>query len=180
VTRETDVELIRRLVRGRDSRAFDELYLRHTDALYGTAMRLMGDADNAADVVHDAWIKAYDNLHRFEGRSALRTWLTGILINCARNRWRDERDVIPLDMIADVASTPPITLDVDPIDLEAAIVALPPRYRAVLVLHDVEGFTHDEIADMLGIVQGTSKSQLARARARIREALTTDKRKRAQ
>src|SRR5688500_649495 len=142
-------------------------------------MRLMGDADNAADVVHDAWIKAYDNLHRFEGRSALRTWLTGILINCARNRWREERDVLPLDMIADVASTPPITLDVDPIDLEAAIVALPPRYRAVLVLHDVEGFTHDEIADMLGIVQGTSKSQLARARARIREALTTDKRKRA-
>ena len=176
MARETDAELIRRVLRGSDLRAFDELYLRHTDSLYGSAMRLMGDADDAADVVHDMWIKAYDNLHRFEGRSALRTWLTGILINCARNRWRDERDVLPLDLIAETAA-PPIALDVDPMDLEAAIVGLPKRYRAVLVLHDVEGFTHDEIAEMLGIAQGTSKSQLARARARVRDVLTTGKRK---
>ena len=177
MTRETDAELIRRVVRGRDLRAFDELYARHTDALFGSAMRLMGHPDDAADVVHDAWIKAYDNLHRFEGRSALRTWLTGILINVVRNRWRDERDVLPLDLVADVGSPGPITLEVDPIDLEAAIVALPPRYRAVLVLHDVEGFTHEEIGEMLGIVPGTSKSQLARARHRVREALKSDKRK---
>lgn len=176
MTRETDAELIRRIVRGRDLRAFDELYLRHTDAMYASARRLLGDDDSAADAVHDAWIKAYDNLHRFEGRSALRTWLTGILINCVRDRWRDERDVLPLDAVAEPIA-PPVVLDVDPMDLEAAIVALPPRYRAVLVLHDVEGFTHDEIAEMLGIAQGTSKSQLARARARLRDVLKTDTRK---
>jgi RNA polymerase sigma-70 factor (ECF subfamily) len=179
MTRDTDAELVRRVVRARDLRAFDELYRRHTDALYGSATRLLGDPDAAGDVVHDTWIKAWDNLHRFEGRSALRTWLTGILINGVRNRWRDERDVLPLDLIAET-SAPPLALDVDPMDLEAAIVALPPRYRAVLVLHDVEGFTHDEIAEMLGVAQGTSKSQLARARARVRDALTTDTRKQAQ
>ena len=177
MTSATDAELIRRVVRARDTGAFDELYRRHTDALYGTAVRLIGDSDDAADVVHDAWIKAYDNLHRFEGRSAFRTWLTGILINCVRNRWRDERDVLPLDLIAETTAVAPIALDVDPLDLEAAIAALSPRYRAVLVLHDVDGFTHDEIAEMLGIAQGTSKSQLARARARLRDALMTDRRK---
>ena len=155
--------------------AFDELYNRHTDALYAVAMRLLGDADAAADMVHDAWIKAYASLHRFEGRSMLRTWLIGILINCSRNYWRDERDTIPLDPAAEVIAAPLVELDVDPIDLEAAILALPNRSRAVLVLHDVEGFTHEEIAQMLGIAPGTSKSQLTRARARVRDALTTDR-----
>ena len=175
----SDAELIAPL-RRRDPAAFDALYTRHTDALYNTALRLAGDSDVAADVVHDTWLHAFEKLEQFEGRSAFRSWLTGILINRMRGRWRDERDVLPLDLVSETHTTPVISLEVDALDLERAIAALPPRYRAVLVLHDVEGFTHDEIALMLEIVPGTSKSQLSRARTRVRDALTIDQRKKAQ
>ena len=82
---------------------------------------------------------------------------------------------MPIDLAGDVTqATPRLPMDVDPMDLHAAIMALPPRYRCVVVLHDIEGFTHEEIAAMLGIVPGTSKSQLARARIKLRDALTRD------
>ncbi|MEX2151971.1 MAG: RNA polymerase sigma factor [Gemmatimonadaceae bacterium] len=173
-----DAELIARLVRRHDAHAFDVLYRRHTDALYASALRIAADPDLAADAVHDAWVRAVENLGRFEGRSAFRTWLTGILINCIRARWRDERDLVSIDAIGEAAPAPArLPMDVDPMDLHAAIVALPPGYRCVVVLHDVEGFSHEEIATMLGIVPGTSKSQLARARNKLREALTSDMRR---
>jgi RNA polymerase sigma-70 factor (ECF subfamily) len=173
-----DTELIDRLVGRRDADAFDLLYRRHTDALYAAALRISGDPDLAADAVHDAWLRAVEHLAGFEGRSTFRTWLTGILINCIRARWREERDFIPIDAVEDVAPAPArLPMEIDPMDLDAAIMGLPPRYRCVVVLHDVEGFSHEEIATMLGIVPGTSKSQLARARKKLREALTTDMRR---
>lgn len=175
---EGDAELIARLVERRDADAFDLLYRRHSDALYATALRVAADPDLAADAVHDAWVRAVENLARFEGRAAFRTWLTGILMNCIRERWREERDLIPIDVVGDVAqSSGRLPMDVDPIDLEAAIMGLAPRYRCVVVLHDIEGYRHDEIATMLGIVPGTSKSQLARARNKLRDALTSDTRR---
>ena len=175
---EGDAELIARLVDHRDAEAFDLLYRRHTDAMYASALRITADPDIASDAVHDAWMRAVENLSRFEGRSALRTWLTGILINCIRERRREDLDLVPIDdSRAVVASPPRLPMDIDPIDLDTAIMALPPRYRWVVVLHDVEGFTHAEIAALLGIVPGTSKSQLARARTKLRDALTSDKRR---
>ena len=103
--------------------------------------------------------------------------MTGILINCHRERERAQRrdtsdDDVSIDEVIDPAQACPLDRSrVDRIDLDAAIKALPPGFREVLVLHDVEGFTHEEIATMLGLVPGTSKSQLARARRRVRELL---------
>jgi RNA polymerase sigma-70 factor, ECF subfamily len=175
-----DDALVDRLARTGDARAFDALYRRHATAVYSTAARIARDTDVAADIAHDAWVRAVETLHRFEKRSSFRTWITGILINCyrehdrarKRDRGRDEDAGDSGDDVIDEIASPSLDdLRVDPIDLEAAIAALSPRFRQVLVLHDVEGFTHEEIAEMLGLVPGTSKSQLARARRRLREML---------
>ena len=174
---ETDGALLSRLARTGDARAFEMLYHRHTRALYATAVRITRDRDAAADIVHDAWVRAVESAHQFGQRSSLRTWLTGILINCHRERERARRrdtadDDVEIDELIDPALACPLDGSrVDRIDLDAAIEALPPGFREVLVLHDVEGFTHEEIAAMLGLVPGTSKSQLARARRRVRELL---------
>lgn len=182
---DSDVHLLARLVRAGDARAFEALYRRHTDMLYATAVRITGDRDAAGDVVHDAWVRVVETGARFEHRSAFRTWVTGILLNVIRERARDAsrtRGWSDADArVADDSSlgTPSETGDafgldvagVDPIDLDAAIAALPNGFRKVLVLHDVDGFTHDEIAEMLHIMPGTSKSQLARARQRVRQLL---------
>jgi RNA polymerase sigma-70 factor, ECF subfamily len=171
---ESDDALLGRLARTGDARAFEVLYARHTSALYSTAVRLTRDPDAAADIVHDAWVRAVESLHRFENRSTLRTWLTGILINRHREHERERQrdgaddDLTVRDVIDAASSRPLDDTRFDRLDLEAAIAALPAGFRHVLVLHDVEGFTHEEIATMLGIVPGTSKSQLARARQRVR------------
>ena len=172
-----DRVLVDRLARDGDARAFESLYRRHTPAVFSTAIRLTGDADTAQDIVHDAWVRAVESLDRFSNRSSFRTWLTGILINCHRERSREQRrEVADSDASSDdvVDSSGSAPLDggrIDPLDLEAAIAALAPRFREVFVLHDIEGFTHEEIATTLGLVPGTSKSQLARARRRVCELL---------
>jgi RNA polymerase sigma-70 factor (ECF subfamily) len=174
---ESDDALLSRLARTGDARAFESLYHRHTGALYATAVRITRDRDAAADIVHDTWVRAVESLHRFQNRSALRTWLTGILVNCHRERERARQrdawdDDVSIDEVIDPAQACPLEgARFDRMDLDAAIAALPPGFREVLVLHDVEGFTHEEIAAMLGLVPGTSKSQLARARRRVREML---------
>jgi RNA polymerase sigma factor (sigma-70 family) len=170
-----DRDLAERVATKRDPAAFRALYGRHTPALYAIAMRLTGQPADAEDVVHDTWLRAVDALPRFEWRSSLRTWLTSILVNCTRELERQARPVLPFEEDLAPGEPPPqLPRDVDPLDLEAAIHALPPGYRRVLVLHDVEGFTHDDIAGLLGIDPGTSKSQLARARRRLRRALAPD------
>ena len=174
---ERDDALLDRLARAGDARAFDILYRRHTTRLYATAVRLTHDTDAAADIVHDTWIRAVESLARFERRSSVRTWLTGILVNRHRE-WTRERlrnaaeDDVSVDEVIDTAQAGPLDdLPFDRIDLEAAIASLAPGFRNVLVLHDIDGFTHEEIAEMLGLSPGTSKSQLARARQRIRAML---------
>jgi RNA polymerase sigma-70 factor, ECF subfamily len=176
---DSDDALLSRLARTGDARAFELLYHRHTRTLFATAVRVTRDRDAAADVVHDTWVRAVESLHRFENRSTLRTWLTGILMNCHRERERMRQrdaadDDVSIDDVIDPAYACPLDGSrFDRIDLDAAIAALPPRFRQVLVLHDIEGFTHEEIAEMLGLVPGTSKSQLARARSRVRALLET-------
>jgi len=178
---ETDAALVDHLARAGDAHAFEVLYRRHGERLYATAVRLTRDGDTAADLVHDAWVRGVESLERFEKRSSFRTWITGILINCYREHERMRRreydqmyDEISVDDQLDSASSAPLEGgQIDRLDLEAAIAALPRGFRQVLVLHDIEGFTHEEIAEMLGLVPGTSKSQLARARQRVREMLVT-------
>jgi RNA polymerase sigma-70 factor (ECF subfamily) len=177
---ESDDALLDALARAGDARAFDVLYRRYSERLYATAVRLTRDRDSAADLVHDTWVRAVDSLNRFERRSSFRTWITSILINrireYERSRRRDaahDRSTDDLDTLPDQSHSAPLDEEtLDRLDLEAAIASLPDGFRQVLVLHDVEGFTHEEIAETLGIVPGTSKSQLARARRRLRELLT--------
>ena len=170
-----DVRALSNFRATRDSTSFGHLYQAYTPSLYATAVRITGDPAAAADAVHDAWIRTVEGIDAFEQRSSFRTWLTGILINCIRESWRRDRQHAEADIGLDsVNGVPPLPHNVDPIDLEAAIVSLPAGFREVLILHDVEGFTHGEIGTMLGVMPGTSKSQLSRARQRLRETLGED------
>ena len=175
MTADDERVLVRRVVERRDAAAFAALYARHTPVLYAVALRLSGNEADAEDQVHDAWLRAVDGLGRFRFEASLRTWLVAIVLNRFREAAR-ERMMLPLDAIAEPAgpAMPSLPHGIDALDLERAIATLPPGYRAAVVLHDIEGFTHEEIGTMLGIESGTSKSQLARARRRLREILMPD------
>lgn len=168
-----DRRLVAEFLATRSEQAFRRLYRHHAAAVYALLLRLTaGDVARAEDCLQDAWLRAIAGLDRFAWRSSLRTWIRGIAINCWREGWREDRRA-PLRLVEDLEPEPesPNVSALDVIALERAVAALPDGYRAVLVLHDVEGFTHEEIAEALGIVPGTSKSQLARARAAIRRSL---------
>lgn len=164
-----DLALVERFLRARGEDAFRALYRAHTPALYALALRLTGgDRTEAEDLVQESWVRAVRGLSSFRARSALRSWLCGLLVNVRRERirvdWRagDAPDIEP---VADTSGPD------DALDLERAIGALPEGAREVFVLHDVYGYTHREIAEMLGVVEGTSKSQLTRARTLLRNSL---------
>jgi RNA polymerase sigma-70 factor, ECF subfamily len=151
-------------VQSRDEQAFRTLYRRHTPAMYATALRLVARrVPDAEDIVQEAWLRAVRQLASFRGDSALRTWLVGITTRCALESLRRR----PWPAIED-ADSPILTAAPPPLDLEAAIAALADGYRQVLILHDMHGYTHAEIAALLAIDEGTSKSQLSRGRAAIR------------
>ena len=156
-----------------DEAAFRALYRRHTPALYRLALRLGGGDDAwAEELVQRAWIRAVQALPAFAWRSTFSTWLGGIAINCARELWREGRTRSESDLEeAGARLTLAPGAPEDRIDLERAIERLPHGYRQVFVLHDVEGYTHEEIGELLGIETGTSKSQLSHARRRLRAAL---------
>jgi RNA polymerase sigma-70 factor, ECF subfamily len=168
---EGDRRLVDRVIQRGDQRAFGALYDRHTTYLYRLALRLTGgNQADASDVVHDAWVRATQRLATFHWKAQLRTWLAGFVINVAREHRRVGADEVPLD--DDIVGSEAVpTGDFERVDLERALSALAPGFRQVLVLHDVEGYTHEEIADLLGIEPGTSKSQLSRARATMRRLL---------
>jgi RNA polymerase sigma-70 factor (ECF subfamily) len=165
-----DLALVERFLRARGEDAFRALYRAHTPALYALALRLTGgDQGEAEDLVQESWVRAVRALSSFRARSALRSWLCGLLVNVRRERiradWRtvEAPDIEPAADISDPA---------DALDLERAIGTLPEGARDVFVLHDVYGYTHREIAELLGIVEGTSKSQLTRARTLLRSSLS--------
>lgn len=156
----------------RDEKAFDSLYGRHTPKLYGLSLRLTGgDEVEAAEVVQEVWARAIPKLGDFRWESSLSTWLCGIAVN----RWREIRRRTgkewswdpALDEVLEGRPRSPGTR----IDVTRAVDALPLGYRTVLVLFGVYGYSHDEIAGLLGITTGTSKSQLSRARTALRQAL---------
>jgi RNA polymerase sigma-70 factor (ECF subfamily) len=132
------------------------------------ARRLVGDAESADDVVQDTWIRAALGLAAFRWESRLSTWLAGIAINRCREVLRQRRR----DLLPESEESPAGRgLEGERIDLERAVNALAAGYREVLVLHDVYGYTHEQIAALLEIEVGTSKSQLSRARRTVRERL---------
>jgi RNA polymerase sigma-70 factor (ECF subfamily) len=148
----------------RSEAMFRLIYRRHTARMYRVSRRLTGGSPGLAEeVVQEAWLRAIRALPGFAWRSSLSSWLVGFVINVARETRRDGR---PIWMEAPVEAAEPPDLA-----LADAMAELPEGYRAVLVLHDVGGFTHGEIAAILGVVEGSSKSQLAHARRRMRSLL---------
>ncbi|MFQ5694489.1 MAG: RNA polymerase sigma factor [Terriglobia bacterium] len=168
-----DRPLVAAFVREREERAFRELYRRHTPRLYPLVRRLVGGGDSdVADVVQETWLRAAERLAGFEWRSALGTWLASIAINCARELIRRRARQRETSLAEPPDGNPWRAASAShPLDLERALAHLPDGFREILVLHDVEGFTHEEISRQLGIEIGTSKSQLHRARKRMRELL---------
>jgi RNA polymerase sigma-70 factor (ECF subfamily) len=165
----TDSALIRRFLEG-DEGAFRVLHDRHTPRLRMTVLRLLGPRrDDVDDVVQDTWLAGCRGMHAFNGSAQFSTWLTTIGIRAAYARLPDERDGEPDALDALAAPSAPSTSTA--IDLERALERLPSRQRAVVVLHDVEGFTHHEIAERLGMPTGTSKVTLLRARLALRRLL---------
>ncbi|MFN0149718.1 MAG: RNA polymerase sigma factor [bacterium] len=167
-----DAALVTTFLRTRSETSFLCLYDRHTPSLYRFAARLAGGPGaEPEDLVQEAWVRAVERLHEFRWGSTLRTWLCGIVLNAWRERVRGEaRD---RNIVALAQQAPPRTATNPEMArrLGLAIDALPTGYREVLLLHDVEGYTHEEIARHFGIDTGTSKSQLHRARRALREAL---------
>jgi RNA polymerase sigma-70 factor (ECF subfamily) len=165
-----DARLVGAFLASRDEEAFRVLFRRHTPALYRLALRLLGgDSPAAEEAVQEAWIRAASRLAGFRFGSALRTWLCGFVVNCCREARRRGSGEEALS-----AEDAPPAARVDPgtgLDLERAVLSLADGYRQVLVLHDVMGFTHREIAEHLGIEEGTSKSQLFLARRAMRRRL---------
>lgn len=169
-------EVIARAAAG-DPAAQRTLYEEHVDRIYRLAFRLAGDDDLARDFTQEAFIRAFDRLGDFRGDSAFGTWLHAIAVSVSLNGLRKVKRIHARETAIDdvdalrLGSTPR-RADPDLRDrLARAIDGLPPGYRTVFLMHDVEGFTHEEIGEALGIQTGTSKAQLFRARARLREAL---------
>jgi RNA polymerase sigma-70 factor (ECF subfamily) len=167
----TDRDLVDSIVLEGDELAFRELYRRHTPKLFQLILRLVGSEQDAEDVVQEAWIRATEAARNFRWESSFSTWLTGIAINRFRELLR-KRDRWP-DVELDQVNEPQARRDAitERVDLEKALSLLPIGYRTVLVLHDLEGYRHEEIADHLGIAPGTSKSQLFHARRHVRALL---------
>ena len=171
-----DRTLVEAVARDGDEVAFRELYRRHTPRLYPLVLRMVGGAEmDAEDVVQEAWIRAAAGMKRFRGDSSFGTWLTAIGLNAARDHLRRRGRWGVTEDLDQVEIAVPAAPHGQRLDLERAIGLLPPGCRTVLVLHDVEGFTHEEIARQLGIAVGTSKSQLFAARRAARTLLAGTK-----
>lgn len=170
----TDAELIA-AIRNGDPRAERLLYDRHVDRVYRLAHRMSGDETLARDFTQDAFVRAFERFAEFRGDASLATWLHAIAVNVILNGLKKVKRIRSREEGMDVLpDTPEVRRTAEP-DLKrrlhAAIEALPDGYRMVFVMHDVEGYTHEEIAASLGIQSGTSKAQLSRARGKLREAL---------
>jgi RNA polymerase sigma-70 factor (ECF subfamily) len=179
VVAHADMALAQRCATG-DPGGFEELYRIHSPRLFGLACRMVGRTE-AEDLLQEIFLSAHRKIRLYKGESALGTWLFRMATNLCLDhlRSRANRTAQATDSIdADPGHQPvggrgPILGVIDRIDLERALADLPPGCREVFVLYDVEGFEHREVGSLLGISEGTSKSQLHKARMRLREALVS-------
>jgi RNA polymerase sigma-70 factor (ECF subfamily) len=175
----SDLELARAAAAG-DATAFEKLYEQHHRRVYSLCLRMLGSVGQAEDLTQEVFLQVYRKIGSFRGDSAFTTWLHRLAVNQVLMHFRrrgvklehtsDEGDFSNVVETA-LQSTRRISM-VDRLALEKAVGELPPGYRTVFVLHDVEGYEHGEISDMLHVSIGTSKSQLHKARMRLRELLT--------
>ena len=170
----TDFELVERAREG-DERAFRTLYDMNVDRIYRLAYRMAGEEDMAMDFTQEAFLRAYQRLDQFRGDAAFSTWLHSITVSVALNGLRKvDRHRKRERPLEDAARVVPGTRESDPgvrDTIECAVNELPDIYRTVFLMHDLEGFSHGEIAETLGVAEGTSKARLSRARAKLRASL---------
>jgi RNA polymerase sigma-70 factor (ECF subfamily) len=175
-----EMDVISRAAAG-DRQAFEGIYRDHVGRVFALCVRMAGDRVAAEELTQDVFVRAWEKLSLFRGESAFSTWLHRLAVNVVLHRRKSEGirsarftseedpDVV---VTAEASGTRQRSVGPgDRMDLEAAIAGLPPGARRVFVLHDVEGYKHEEIAGMLGITAGGSKAQLHRARLLLREAL---------
>jgi len=160
-----------------DRAAFEKLYRRHRDRIYGMLWRLAGgDAALAEDLLQEAFVRAWQKIDSFRGESRFSTWLHRLSANVALSDRRLRLRRVSREVALEDGAERTVSGERDvraarQMDLEHAIAGLPERARTVLVLYDIEGYSHAEIADMTGMAVGSSKAQLHRARKLVREDL---------
>lgn len=162
-----------------DRRAFERLYRTHVDRIYSLCVRMVGDRSRAEELTQDIFVRAWQKLESFRAESLFSTWLHRLAVNVILNdraleskrRSRHDDGIEDLDTIAS-GEVHPVSIPGLSMDLEQAIASLPSGARKVFVLHDVEGYTHEEIGTMLGVTAGGTKAQLHRARLLLRQRLT--------
>ena len=177
--RTADLELAERCRAG-DADAFEELYRQHARRLFSLVLRMIGSADDAEDLVQEVFLQAHRKLAGFRGESTLGTWLYRLTMNhCLDHlRGRQAKMSRATDSLDDenaaepAARAPAVPSAISRMDLERAIDTLPQGCKAAFLLHDVEGFEHREVAEILGVSEGTSKSQVHKARMKLRVILS--------
>src|SRR5215475_6008613 len=162
-----------------DRGAFERLYRDHVTRVFSLCARMVTDRERAEELTQDVFVRAWEKLHLFRGESSFATWLHRLTVNVVLNarktdgrqksRFEENDEDVGMDAHAGVVGMPLAPGDM--LDLEEAITKLPPGARRVFLLHDVEGYKHEEIAEMLGVTSGATKAQLHRARLLLREAL---------
>lgn len=163
-----------------DRGAFERLYRQQVGRVYSLCVRMVADRTRAEELTQDVFVRAWEKLHLFRGESSFSTWLHRLTVNVVLNARKSEgrqrsrfeeqdEETGGMDALPGVVGMPLAPGDL--LDLEQAITTLPPGARKVFVLHDVEGYKHEEIAEMLGVTSGATKAQLHRARMLLREAL---------
>jgi RNA polymerase sigma-70 factor (ECF subfamily) len=176
--RRADLELAKRCRDG-DADAFEELYRQHAGRLYNLTFRMVGSEPEAEDLLQEVFLHAFRKLDSFRGDSSLGTWLYRLGMNQCLDYLRGRQakmshatDSLDDEDAAEPAAPMPATpIAVNRMDLERAIAKLPGGCRAAFLLHDVEGFEHHEVATILGVSEGTSKSQVHKARMKLRGLL---------
>lgn len=174
----TDFQLARTATYG-DMAAFEEIYNRHHRRVYSLCLRMLQNPAEAEDMTQEVFIQLYRKIGTFRGESAFTTWLHRLTINQVLMHFRKRS--LKFEITTKEGETPvQVTLGtenpkkmsiIDKLALEDAIAQLPPGYKNVFVLHDVEGYEHEEVAKILGCAVGTSKSQLSKARLKLRKLL---------
>jgi RNA polymerase sigma-70 factor (ECF subfamily) len=164
-----------------DVDAFGELYREHAGRVFALCVRMSGDRIHARELMQDVFVRAWERLGSFRGDASFSSWLHRLAVNVVLTGVRsDRRRETRVALVEDLAAAetghgaPAGRSAADPgtaIDLERAIAALPPGARSAFVLHDVEGFSHAEIAELTGLAEGTIRAQLHRARKLLMEAL---------
>jgi RNA polymerase sigma-70 factor (ECF subfamily) len=187
----TEAEAIRRAQQG-DADAFERIYRLHNRRVYALCLRMVGNTAEAEDLAQEAFLQLFRKIATFRGESAFSTWLHRLSVNVVLMRLRKKTLVeTSLDETADAEEEssgprkdiggPDLRLSgsVDRVNLERAVEKLPPGYRSIFVLHDVQGYEHNEIATIMKCSIGNSKSQLHKARMRLRQLLQENERDRA-